>query len=130
MPGDVIRLIGSSVLAKIKYLVVMLLNDVLVKFQQSLQADLGEAIIIWSEFGYKINLLLYSDLGSYVRGEEPDKKKLLKNTLGRVSCLLCAIRFGICAYIDTPLVRATMVDFTYTFNNHQLVCILLSWTGI
>ena len=82
------------------------------------------------KYGYRYNVFLHSDFGEYARGVKPNLKRVLWVSFGRLSCLLCAIRFGLFAYFDNPLMRTIMTDITYTMGNHCLTCLLASIASI
>ena len=82
------------------------------------------------KFGHKYKYFITSSVDKYMAGERPSIRRVLLVSLARLSCLLCALRFGLSAFIDNPSMRAVMSDITYSMGNHKITAILLSMSGL
>ena len=87
--------------------------------------SLKESIETIARYGHKYNFLLYTGFGEYVHGEHTTLKRMLWVSLGRLSCLLFAIRYGLSSYFVNPLMRTLMNDVIYKIGNHSVGCLLL-----
>ena len=82
------------------------------------------------KFGHKYKYFINSSADKYMAGERPSTMRVLSVSVTRLSCLFCAIRFGLTAFFDNPLMTTMMSDITYSMGNHKITSLLLSMSGL
>ena len=92
------------------------------------EQNMAESLIRIGQWGHKTDVMLFKDFSSYVRGEMPSKGGIIRVTITRLSCILLAIRFGLPALVDSPLIKTILTDLCYSLGNYRLTCLITSCT--